>query len=77
MEWTSSHEDRESGVSADESLLLTADEVPVELTAEVTYRIRDLKQYIFGGTRQPENVLRAGGKCAARPGAWGRRSINC
>lgn len=59
VEWTSSHDDRESGAVADESLLLTADEVPVELTAEVTYRIRDLKQYTFGGTRQPDSVLRA------------------
>jgi membrane protease subunit HflK len=66
VEWTSSHEDRESGASADESLLLTADEVPVELTAEVTYRIRDLKQYTFGGTRRPESVLRAAAESVLR-----------
>ena len=59
VEWTSAHEDRETGAAADESLLLTADEVPVELTAEVTYRIRDLKQFTFGGTRRPDDVLRA------------------
>ena len=59
VEWTSAHEDREAGAAADESLLLTADEVPVELTAEVTYRIRDLKQFTFGGTRRPDDVLRA------------------
>ncbi|MBS0203329.1 MAG: cation-translocating P-type ATPase family protein [Planctomycetes bacterium] len=59
VEWTSPHDDRESGSSAEEVLLLTADEVPVALTAEVTYRIRDLKQFIFGGTRRPDDVLRA------------------
>ncbi len=59
VEWTSTHEDRETGTTADESLLLTADEVPGELTAEVMYRIRDLKQFTFGGTRRPDDVLRA------------------
>lgn len=58
IEWTSSHDDRDTGLT-DESLVLTADEVPVEMTAEVTYRIRDLKQFSFGGTRRPEDVLRA------------------
>ncbi len=66
VEWTSAHDDRESGVMADESLLLTADEVPVELTAEVTYRIRDLKQYTFGGTRRPESVVRAAAESVLR-----------
>lgn len=56
IEWTSSHDDRET---ADESLLLTADEVPVEMTAEVTYRISDLRQFLFGGTQRPDDVLRA------------------
>jgi Cu+-exporting ATPase len=59
IEWTSSHDDRDSEATADESLLLTADEVPVEMTAEVTYRIQDLRQYTFGGTRRPDDVLRA------------------
>ena len=59
VEWTASHDERETGALAEESMLLTADEVPVELTAEVTYRIRDLKQFTFGGTRRPDDVLRA------------------
>lgn len=56
IEWTSSHDDRET---AEESLLLTADEVPVEMTAEVTYRVSSLRQFVFGGTRRPDDVLRA------------------
>ena len=56
IEWTSSHDDREAG---EESLVLTADEVPVEMTAEVTYRVSDLKQFVFGGTNRPNDVLRA------------------
>jgi Cu+-exporting ATPase len=59
IEWTSSHEDRDHAMVAEESTMLTADEVPVELMAEVQYRIRDLRQFVFAGSQQPENVLRA------------------
>ncbi|MBC8117113.1 MAG: hypothetical protein H7062_22185, partial [Candidatus Saccharimonas sp.] len=47
-------------------LLLTADEVPVDLTAEVQYRVRDLKQFAFGGTRRPDDVLRAAAESVLR-----------
>lgn len=66
IEWTSSHDDREADGPADESLMLTADEVPVELTAEVTYRIRDLKEFTFGGSRRPDEVLRATAEAVLR-----------
>lgn len=66
IEWTSSHDDREADGPADEALMLTADEVPVELTAEVTYRIRDLKEYTFGGSRRPDEVLRATAEAVLR-----------
>ena len=56
IEWTSAHDDRDT---AEESLLLTADEVPVEMTAEVTYRVSSLRQFVFSGTRRPDDVLRA------------------
>jgi Cu+-exporting ATPase len=59
VEWTSAHEDRETDATPGETLLLTAEEVPVELTAELTYRIRDLKQFTFGGTERVDDVLRA------------------
>ena len=66
VEWTSSHGERDSESLADESLMLTADEVPVELTAEVQYRVRDLKQFAFGGTQRPSDVLRAAAESVLR-----------
>ena len=66
VEWTSAHEDRENAIPSDESLLLTADEVPVEMAAEVTYRIHNLKQFMFSGTRQPDEVLRAAAESVLR-----------
>ena len=59
VEWTSSHGERDADALDSESLMLTADEVPVDLSAEVQYRIVDLKQFLFGGTRRPDDVLRA------------------
>tara|TARA_R110002072_G_scaffold927_1_gene7414 strand:- start:86766 stop:90104 length:3339 start_codon:yes stop_codon:yes gene_type:complete len=47
IEWTSSHDDQEHGGFAAESMTLTGDEVPVELTAEVSYRINDLQKFVF------------------------------
>ena len=59
VEWTSSHGERDAEALDGESLMLTADEVPVDLSAEVQYRIVDLKQFALGGTRRPDDVLRA------------------
>jgi P-type Cu+ transporter len=47
IEWTSSHDDQEHGGFAAESMTLTGDEVPVELTAEISYRINDLQKFVF------------------------------
>ncbi len=59
VEWTSSHGERDADALDGESLMLTADEVPVDLSAEVQYRIVDLKQFELGGTRRPDDMLRA------------------
>ena len=59
IEWTSTHDDRGHATQGDESMMLTADEVPVELMAEVQYRISNLKQFAFAGSRRPDEVLRA------------------
>lgn len=59
VEWTSAHEDRDHVGLAEESVMLTADEVPVELMAEVQYRVSELKQFAFAGSRTPDEVLRA------------------
>ena len=66
VEWTSSHGERDADAMDGESLMLTADEVPVDLTAEVQYRVLDLKQFAFGGTRRPDDVLRAAAESVLR-----------
>ncbi len=66
VEWTSSHGEREAEVLDGESLMLTADEVPVDLSAEVQYRVRDLKQFTFGGTQRTDDVLRAAAESVLR-----------
>jgi Cu+-exporting ATPase len=64
VEWTTPHEGPAAG--GEDSLLLTADEVPVELSAEVSYRIRDLQQYVYGGTARPDGVLQAAAESVLR-----------
>ena len=56
IEWTSEH-DGDGDVPAGESLVLTGDEVPVELTAEVHYQIADLQVFVFASF--DEAVFRA------------------
>ena len=58
VEWTNEHRAEGYRPLAQESLVLTGDEVPVELTADVHYRIRDLKAYTFSAI-DPETTLRA------------------
>jgi Cu+-exporting ATPase len=58
IDWTSPHEKAGEVPVPEESLLLTADEVPVELTALVHYRISDLREFHFGNA-DPEESLRA------------------
>lgn len=57
IEWTSAHESLSPNV-ADEALVLTGDEVPVELTAEVRFHISSLRDFAFN-TADPEGVLRS------------------
>jgi Cu+-exporting ATPase len=59
VEWTSVHEDRAHTTLAEESVMLTADEVPVELMAEIQYRIADLREFVYAGSERPDDVLRA------------------
>lgn len=58
IEWTSEH--RGSGVELrlEESLALTGNEVPVELTAELQYGVGDLNNYIYSSA-EPVETLRA------------------
>ena len=57
IEWTSDHDGQEYEGLAAESMTLTGDEVPVELTAEVTYRISDLRKFVFSCS-DPEALIR-------------------
>ncbi len=70
IEWTSEHKGRQYQPVPRESLVLTGEEVPVEVTAEVHYRISNLRQYVFGSA-QPEATLRACAESSIRRVAAG------
>lgn len=65
IEWTSRHADDGFQPQPAEAMLLTGEEVPVELTAEVHYRISDLPTYLFQGSR-PEATIRAAAESVLR-----------
>ncbi|QDT47166.1 putative copper-importing P-type ATPase A [Symmachiella dynata] len=58
VEWQSEHTRADYQSRPEEALILTGDEVPVEITAEVHYRIRDLKKFAYASA-DPETMLRA------------------
>jgi P-type Cu+ transporter len=58
IEWTSDHDEQEHEGLTAESITLTGDEVPVELTAEVSYRISDLQKFVFSSS-DPQTVVRS------------------
>lgn len=58
IEWTSDHDEQLHEGLAAESMTLTGDEVPVELTAEVSYRISNLQQFVFSSS-DPQTVVRS------------------
>lgn len=58
IEWTSDHDEQEHEGLASESMTLTGDEVPVELTAEVSYRISNLQQFVFSSS-DPQTLIRS------------------
>ncbi len=57
VEWTSEHNEAGFETRPEESLVLTGDEVLVEMTAEVHWRISNLRQYLFDSAR-PVDTLR-------------------
>jgi len=64
IEWTSDHSSVARDVG-DESLILTGDEVPVELTAEVRYQIANLREFVFSA-EMPEQLLRSAAESSLR-----------
>ncbi len=71
IEWTSEHNEAGFESRPDESLVLTGDEVLVEMTAEVQWRIADVRQYAFGSTR-PAETLRTVAESVLRETASGQ-----
>lgn len=65
IEWTSEHNEPGFESRTEESLVLTGDEVLVEMTAEVEWRIADLRRYLFGSAR-PVATLRTLAESAIR-----------
>ncbi|HEV8066191.1 MAG TPA: cation-translocating P-type ATPase family protein [Planctomycetaceae bacterium] len=65
IEWTSEHNEASFESRPDESLVLTGDEVLVEMTAEVQWRITDVRQYALGSVR-PAETLRTVAETALR-----------
>ena len=62
IEWTNAHNESATGP---ERLVLTGDEVAVELTAEVQFRIADLERFVFGAA-QPEATIRSAADAVIR-----------
>jgi Cu+-exporting ATPase len=58
VEWMSEHAETDYEPVTPEAFTLTGDEVPIELTGEVQYRIGDLRQFAFAASR-PVETLRA------------------
>ncbi|GAB4137028.1 MAG: hypothetical protein Tsb009_04360 [Planctomycetaceae bacterium] len=58
IEWTSRHAGTNFRPRPEEALILTGEEVPVELTAELRFRISDLYRFRYG-SRRPQETLRA------------------
>jgi HflK protein len=56
VEWTSEHNEAGFESRPEESLVLTGDEVLVEMTAEVQWRISNLRQYLFSSARPVETL---------------------
>jgi P-type Cu+ transporter len=56
VEWTSEHNEAGFETRPEESLVLTGDEVLVEMTAEVQWRISNLRQYLFDSARPSETL---------------------
>ncbi|MBI1348452.1 heavy metal translocating P-type ATPase [bacterium] len=59
IEWTSEHADAGELSLTPAGLLLTADEMLVDVTAELQYRISDLPRYVFRSGQQPDPILLA------------------
>jgi len=65
IEWTTQHAEETHEVVAPEALTVTGDEVPIELSAEIQYRVANIEQFVFHSAA-PDAVLRSAGESALR-----------
>ncbi|MDZ4687885.1 MAG: HAD-IC family P-type ATPase, partial [Planctomycetaceae bacterium] len=59
IEWTDDHERAGHAAQPAESLFLTADEVLVDVTADVQYRVSDFQAFVFRGGTGVEELIRS------------------
>jgi P-type Cu+ transporter len=65
IEWTSEHTAAGYEPRPEEALIVTGDEVLVELTADVQYRISNLREYVYGAD-DPAGIVRTVAESAVR-----------
>jgi len=65
IEWTSEHTEAGYTPRPEEALIVTGDEVLVELTADVQYRISNLREYVYGAD-DPAGIVRTVAESAVR-----------
>jgi P-type Cu+ transporter len=59
IEWTDEHDRTGQSSQPAEALYLTADEVLVDLTADVQYRVQDLPAFVFRGGNGVDELIRS------------------
>ena len=76
IEWQAEHNDGSYQPISAEADMLSGEEIPVELTAEVFYQIRDFPQFVYGAANV-EQVLRGLAEKSIRQtvGRWGMEDI--
>lgn len=76
IEWQAQHSDGDYQPITAEADMLSGEEIPVELTAEVLYRINDFPQFVYGAANV-EQVLRGLAEKSIRQtvGRWGMEDI--
>ncbi|MDB5335277.1 MAG: copper/silver-translocating P-type ATPase, partial [Planctomycetaceae bacterium] len=76
IEWQAEHNDGNYQPISAEADMLSGEEIPVELTAEVLYQIRDFPQFVYGAANV-EQVLRGLAEKSIRQtvGRWGMEDI--
>ncbi len=76
IEWQAEHNEQGYQPISAEADMLSGEEIPVELTAEVLYRISDFPQYVYGAAHV-EQVLRGLAEKSIRQtvGRWGMEDV--